>query len=463
MNPNTENEDIIEDITEEQLANEEVEQDTEVTEEASEESAVTESELSDTIKDILLGEKTKKEEDEDEEDDEDEVEEAAHDDEEDDEKKKDVKESAKKDKKEGEHEDDEEEDEDEDEEEDLDEATAASTLKPQNKSAMLQAAYQKLKAMKKASLKSAYEAHCENTAAAKTLRPGSSKLDILNAMYKEMQKMTKSSLKASYDGLDKFQDDKQKAIFKGESADISDALNTLIENDSNLSEEFKTQASTLFEAAIAKKVVEVKEDLEIQYHEELQEEIDNVRDVLVEKIDNYLSYVVESWIEENEEQVSTTLRTEIAENFISSLKDVFVENYVEIPEEKRDLVEELAEKAESTQEALTEAQVEVEVLRDQIENYERNEIISEASSDLSENESYKLKEILEDIEFGDKESFTSKVKVIKSSLFNINEETTDEVVEDVNSETEVIIEGDGDPLEKLPAHMKAYVKALSKK
>lgn len=461
MNPNTENEDIIEDITEEQLANEEVEQDTEVTEEASEESAVTESELSDTIKDILLGEKTKKEDDEEDEDEEDEVEEDAHDDEEDDEKKKDVKESAKKDKKEGEHEDDE--DEDEDEEEDLDEATAASTLKPQNKSAMLQAAYQKLKAMKKASLKSAYEAHCENTAAAKTLRPGSSKLDILNAMYKEMQKMTKSSLKASYDGLDKFQDDKQKAIFKGESADISDALNTLIENDSNLSEEFKTQASTLFEAAIAKKVVEVKEDLEIQYHEELQEEIDNVRDVLVEKIDNYLSYVVESWIEENEEQVSTTLRTEIAENFISSLKDVFVENYVEIPEEKRDLVEELAEKAESSQEALTEAQVEVEVLRDQIENYERNEIISEASSDLSENESYKLKEILEDIEFGDKESFTSKVKVIKSSLFNINEETTDEVVEDVNSETEVIIEGDGDPLEKLPAHMKAYVKALSKK
>jgi len=456
----TENEDIVEDITEEQLANEEVEQDTEVTEEASEESAVTESDLTDSIKDILLGEKAKKEDehdDEEEDEDEDEVEEKAvkkegtlppalqkaidakkakeggkdKDDDEDDDDKKDVKEGT----------------------EDLEEATKVSQLKD---------AYMKLKAMKKADLKGAYEGHCENTASAKTLRPGASKLDILNAMYKEMQKMTKSNLVASVDGLAKYQDDKQTAAFKGESKEITAALNTLIENDSNLSEDFKVQASTLFEAAIAKKVVEVKEDLEIQHQEDLQEELNGVRDVLVEKIDNYLSYVVESWIEENETQVTSTLRADIAENFISSLKDVFVENYIEVPEEQRDLVEELTQSVETSQEKLTESELELEILKDQVEAYERNEIISEMSHDLSENESHKLKEILEDIDFSDKESFASKVKVIKSSLFSIKEETsTEEVVEDVIGETEVIIEGEGDPLENLPKSMKAYMKAIS--
>ena len=442
----TENEDIIEDITEEQLANEEVEQDTEVTEEASEESAVAESDLTDSIKDILLGEKAKKEDEhDDEEEDEDEVEEKA------------VKKEAAK--KEDEHEDDEDEDKDEkdvkESTEDLEEATKADQLKD---------AYMKLKAMKKADLKGAYEGHCENTAAAKTLSPGASKLEILNAMYKEMQKMTKSNLVASVDGLAKYQDDKQKAAFKGESKEITAAINTLIENDSNLSEDFKVQASTLFEAAIAKKATEIKEDLEIQYQEDLQEELNGVRDVLVEKIDNYLSYVVESWVEENEAQVTSTLRADIAENFMSSLKDVFVENYIEVPEEKRDLVEELTQSAESAQEKLSESELELEILKDQVEAYERNEIIAEASHDLSENESHKLREILEDIDFSDKEAFTSKVKVIKSSLFSIKEETsTEEVVEeDTTGETEVIIEGEGDPMEKLPKSMKAYLSAISK-
>jgi hypothetical protein len=450
-NTHTENEDIIEDITEEQLANEEVEQDTEVTEEASEESAVAESDLTDSIKDILLGEKAKKEgEHDDEEEDEDEVEEKA------------VKKEAAK--KEGEHEDDEDEDEDEVKKESTEVSAETEDLEEATKADQLKDAYMKLKAMKKADLKGAYEGHCENTAAAKTLSPGASKLEILNAMYKEMQKMTKSNLVAAVDGLAKYQDDKQKAAFKGESKEITAALNTLIENDSNLSEDFKVQASTLFEAAIAKKATEIKEDLEIQYQEDLQEELNGVRDVLVEKIDNYLSYVVESWIEENEAQVTSTLRADIAENFISSLKDIFVENYIEVPEEKRDLVAELADKSEEQEEKLTEASLEIEMLKDQVEGYERDEIISEMSQDLSGNEAHKLREILEDIDFSDKESFTSKVKVIKSSLFSIKEETsTEEVVEeDTTGETEVIIEGEGDPMEKLPKSMKAYLSAISK-
>jgi hypothetical protein len=431
-----EQEDIIEDITEQLLANEEVEQDT--TEETAEESAVTESGLSNTITDILLGEKASKtEEEEDEESDDEEESE--------DEEDEDLEES-------------EESEEEEDEDEDLEESEEEE---PENKSVELQAAYQKLKAMKKNDLAAA----CENTTASDSLRPNATKLEILNAMYKEMKKMSSSNLTAAIDQLDKFQDDKQKATFKGESSEITSALNTLIENDASLSEDFKSQASTLFEAAIAKKVIEVQEDLEVQYHEDLKEEVDGVRDTLVEKIDNYLSYVVETWIEDNQVEVISSLRSDIAENFITSLKDLFVENYIDIPEEKRDIVEELTDEVHSVQGQLADTEVELNVMKNQVENYERNEVIAESSHDLSETESHKFRTILEDIEFNSKESFASKVKVIKSSLFNLKEEVKQvaEITEDVHGETEIIVEGEGNPMDRLPNHMKAYVKALAKK
>jgi len=436
-----EQEDIIEDITEQLLANEEVEQDT--TEETAEESAVTESGLSNTITDILLGEKASKTEEEDEDEEESDDEEKSESEDEEDE---DLEES------------DDEDDED-DEDEDLEESEEEE--EPENKSVELQAAYQKLKAMKKNDLAAA----CENTTAGDSLRPNATKLEILNAMYKEMKKMSSSNLTAAVDQLDKFQDDKQKTAFKGESSEITSALNTLIENDASLSEDFKSQASTLFEAAIAKKVIEMQEDLEVQYHEDLKEEVDSVRDTLVEKIDNYLSYVVESWIEDNQVEVISSLRSDIAENFITSLKDLFVENYIDIPEEKRDIVEELTDEVHSVQGQLADTEVELNVMKNQVENYERNEVIAESAHDLSETELHKFRTILEDIEFNSKESFASKVKVIKSSLFNLKEEVKQvaEITEDVHGETEIIVEGEGNPMDRLPNHMKAYVKALAKK
>jgi hypothetical protein len=261
-------------------------------------------------------------------------------------------------------------------------------------------------------------------------------------------------------------DDTVKSIKKStpaKKAKVAEALDLLMTNQAELSEDFKTEAATLFEAAIAERSLEIQERLEEKYNQERVEEVEALRESLIERIDSYLSYVVESWIEENTEQVENTLRTEIAENFISSLKDVFVENYIEVPTEKRDIVEELNTVAEETQEKLSESEKQVEALKEQIEAYERNEVLAEASSDLSENESTKLTAIVEDIEFTDKETFASKVGVIKSSLFNIKEESTlqDSVEDYQNAETEVIIEGEADPMEKLPSYMKAYVSALS--
>lgn len=410
-------EDIIEDVTEEQLtANEELEQD--LPEEVSEEQEVS---FDDSIKSILLGEKKScKEEDDEEESEEDEDE---------DEMEEGYMKASKSKKEES---DDEEEEEDEDEEEEMEEA-----------------------------------AKVEDEVDGEKVSVGVSQAIKKSATAKAPEPTGKGAQTddSEQDG-EKAIDDTVKSIKKStpaKKAKVAEALDLLMTNQAELSEDFKTEAATLFEAAIAEKSLEIQERLEEKYNQERVEEVEALRESLIERIDSYLSYVVESWIEENTEQVENTLRTEIAENFISSLKDVFVENYIEVPTEKRDIVEELNTVAEETQEKLSESEKQVEALKEQIEAYERNEVLAEASSDLSENESTKLTAIVEDIEFADKETFASKVGVIKSSLFNIKEESTlqDSVEDYQNAETEVIIEGEADPMEKLPSYMKAYVSALS--
>jgi len=411
-------EDIIEDVTEEQLtANEELEQD--LPEEVSEEQEVS---FDDSIKSILLGEKKSCKEEDDEEE--------SEEDEDDEEEMEEGYMKASKSKKE--ESDDEEEEEDEDEEEEMEEA-----------------------------------AKVEDEVDGEKVSVGVSQAIKKSAKAKAPEPTGKGAQTddSEQDG-EKAIDDTVKSIKKStpaKKAKVAEALDLLMTNQAELSEDFKTEAATLFEAAIAEKSLEIQERLEEKYNQERVEEVEALRESLIERIDSYLSYVVESWIEENTEQVENTLRTEIAENFISSLKDVFVENYIEVPTEKRDIVEELNTVAEETQEKLSESEKQVEALKEQIEAYERNEVLAEASSDLSENESTKLTAIVEDIEFTDKETFASKVGVIKSSLFNIKEESTlqDSVEDYQNAETEVIIEGEADPMEKLPSYMKAYVSALS--
>ena len=167
----------------------------------------------------------------------------------------------------------------------------------------------------------------------------------------------------------------------------------------------------------------------------------------------------------NTQQVENTLRTEIAESFIASLKDVFVENYIDVPEEKQDLVVELTTVSEETSEKLETAESEIASLQEQIQQFERAAVISELSEDLSETESHKLESILEGVEFGSKESFTKKASVVKDSIFEGKEETTKEETldEDSSEDTEIIIEGEEETKKVIPAHMKAYVEALSNK
>jgi hypothetical protein len=252
-----------------------------------------------------------------------------------------------------------------------------------------------------------------------------------------------------------------------EKKNVKEALDLLISNEATLSEDFKSEASTLFEAAIAEKSVQINEKLEAKYQVELQEEVETLRESLITKIDNYLGYVVESWIEENSEQVENSLRTEIAENFMTSLKDLFVENYIEVPAEKRDIVEELNNEYSEATDQLTDAEIEIAALKEEVETFKREQIIDALAEDLSESETYRLKAIVEDVEFGDDETFTKKVETIKGSIFESQEQPSQEaetLVESAEEETEIIIEGEnGVEKQKLPASMAHYVQALSKK
>jgi len=236
-------------------------------------------------------------------------------------------------------------------------------------------------------------------------------------------------------------------------------LDLLISAEANLTEDFKAKASVLFEAAVSQKIVAEKARLEETYEQNLVEEVTEIRESLITKIDDYLNYVVESWVEENQIEVDSKLRTEIAEGFISSLKNLFVESYIEVPAAKVDLFDELEKEASEVKENLEVATSEISTLSEKLEVLTREKIISESAKDLAATQVEKLKALTEEVEFVSEEAFAEKVATIKSSAFS---STSTEIVEDSDSETEVIVEGEGDINENLSKDMKNYLSALSR-
>ena len=236
-------------------------------------------------------------------------------------------------------------------------------------------------------------------------------------------------------------------------ADFSDDLNALVESEATLSEGFKEKAAVIFEAAIKSKLSEEVDRLEAEYQAELQEEITRTKEDLVEKVDSYLNYVVEQWMEENKLAIQSGLRTEIAENFMGSLKDLFVESYIEVPESKVDLVDELATANEELEEQANAAQAKAMELAEQLEGYKRAAIIAEASKDLADTQAEKLAKLCEDVDFGNEETFASKVATIKESYFS--KKSTQTVTEEIDEtdEPEVIEES---------SSMATYINALRK-
>lgn len=233
-------------------------------------------------------------------------------------------------------------------------------------------------------------------------------------------------------------------------ADFSDDLNALVEGEATLSEEFKQKTAIIFEAALKSKVAAEINRLEEAYAVELQEEVSAIKADLVEKVDSYLNYVVENWMEENKLAIQTGLRAEIAEGFMNGLKDLFIENYIEVPESKVDLVDELAEQVEELEEKLNRQTAQAMEISEELEKYKREAIIREASKNLAETQVEKLKSLTVDVDFISEEAFAKKVATIKDSYFK-------KVVAETVTETEEV---EGDMLVETSDVMQRYIKAI---
>ena len=200
-------------------------------------------------------------------------------------------------------------------------------------------------------------------------------------------------------------------------ADFSADLNALVSDEATLSEEFKDKAEVIFQAAIRSKLSEEIDRLEERYNVELSEEIESTKTELVEKVDSYLNYVVENWMEENSLAIQTGLRTEIAEKFMNNLKDLFTESYIDVPESKVDLVDELAETVDELEDRLNKATADAIDMNEELEAYKRDHIIRHYSRDLAETQVEKLASLVEDIDFEDEDTFSQKVATVKESYF----------------------------------------------
>lgn len=219
----------------------------------------------------------------------------------------------------------------------------------------------------------------------------------------------------------------------------SEDLNALVEGEATLSEEFKAKAGTIFEAAVNSRVAAKVRDLEKQFGEDLAEELDQTRSEMVEKIDSYLDYVVEQYLEDNKLAVETGIRAEIAENFMAGLKSLFEESYIEVPESKVDLVDEMAEQVSELEGRLNTVTEQAIVMGEELEGLKRERIIHEMSEGLADTQVEKLATLTEDLDFEDEETFAEKVKTVKESYFTKSGKQT--VNEDFDSE-----EGTGDSL-----------------
>jgi len=265
------------------------------------------------------------------------------------------------------------------------------------------------------------------------------------------------------DDMDKDDDEEEEdEEVKKESYDIdmTDDIDALV-SDEDLSEDFKSKAKTIFEAAVSAKVKEITVEKEAQLEEELETKVEEIKDDLTEKVDSYLNYVSESWVQDNELAIERGLKSELTEDFINGLKKLFEEHYVEVPEDKFDVVEELANRLDEMEDKLNEEVASNITAQQDIEELQREKIISEATSDLADTQVEKLKALSEDVDFENIENFVEKVSTLKESYFG------SEKVEAVSDDSAVVSEdadfsGAGDVAQPVNEGMAQYTAALTK-
>ena len=244
------------------------------------------------------------------------------------------------------------------------------------------------------------------------------------------------------------------ASYKMKKEETAEHVNALIAGQDDLSEEFKEKAATVFESAVNSKVKEIAESMEAEINEINEQDVAKHKEELTEKVDSYLSYVVEEWMKENEIALERGIKGEIAEDFITGLKKLFAEHYIDVPDERYNVLEDQANKIESLEKKLNE-QIEknVELNKDNAVKT-RNEIMSETANGLADTAKEKFVKLAEEIEWSDADSFKTKCETIKESYFGVKEEVKDSL-HDVAADGEL-------SNEDLSKAMAAYTAAISK-
>ena len=256
--------------------------------------------------------------------------------------------------------------------------------------------------------------------------------------------MKKKPMKAGY----------MQSNYKMKKEEVDEHMDALVAGQDDLSEEFKTKAATVFESAVNSKVKEIAEQMEADVQTNYEQDIAKAKEELTEKVDSYLSYVVEEWMKENEIALERGIKGEIAEDFISGLKKLFAEHYIDVPDEKYNVLEDQASKIEDLEKKLNE-QIEknVELNKDNADK-SRKEIMAEVASDLADTAKEKFAKLAEEIEWSDADSFKQKCETIKESYFGKKEEVKDELHD--------VAAGDEPSNEDLSKAMAAYTAAISK-
>ena len=278
-----------------------------------------------------------------------------------------------------------------------------------------------------------------------------------DAMIEKLSGMKSVELKAAYDAMMSDKEEEEESVDESTledrlaSVDVSEDVSALTEGE-ELSEEFKTKAATIFEAAVKSKIRSEVARIESEKTQEVAEEINRVRDELTEKVDAYMNYVVEEWMKENEIAIERGLKGEIAEDFITGLKSLFEEHYIDVPDEKYDLLGTQSEKIDELEAKLNEQIEKTAAIKKRNDQLVRESVFAEVSADLADTEVEKFKGLVEDVDFTDEDSFRGKLATLKESYFP--KATT--IAESVDSES------DGSESYDTTGAMAAYMAAISK-
>ena len=305
---------------------------------------------------------------------------------------------------------------------------------PKTKAGMIKALYDQLSAMKKSDLSDSFSKIMGST-------------------------LTEEEEEADEDEEEEKPMESKKLKKEDLEIDVKEDIEAIV-NGEDLSEDFKTKASTIFEAAVSAKVLsEVNQridELETNYKKEITDAKEEHLSTVTEKVDGYLNYVTEEWMKENELAVEKGIRSELVEDFMTGLKNLFTEHYIDIPEEKVDLVDDLFEKVEELEQKLDESINTSVDIKKELAEYKKAETLREVSEDLADTEKEKLGKLADGIDFEDKSQYSEKLEVIKENYFPKQQsETITEELENTEKEQDSS-ESSVDPV------MSKYASALTR-